>query len=109
MLRQRGENMKHPACVGMKDSVRIRSIFGAAIIALMLCTSCEVLFTDKFWGTRPVYSHDTPPSYAYQLLLKEVSDQRRLYPEGKYLYLLEYENGGRFCLIKFDMETGAYQ
>jgi len=42
-------------------------------------------------------------------LLKEVSDQRRLYPEGKYLYLLEYENGGRFCLIKFDMETGAYQ
>ena len=50
-----------------------------------------------------------PPSYAYQLLLKEVSDQRRLYPEGKYLYLLEYENGGRFCLIKFDMETGAYQ
>lgn len=100
--------MKRTACAGMKGSVRIWSIFGAAITVLMLCTSCEVLFTDKFWGTRPVYPRYTP-SYAYQLLLKEVSDERRPYTEGKYLYLIEYENRGGSRLIKLDIETGAYQ
>ena len=78
----KGGNMKHPACVGMKDSVRIRSIFGAAIIALMLCTSCEALFTNKFWGTRPVYSHD-PPQLCILTLVKRGKRPKEAIPRRK--------------------------
>ena len=99
--------MKRNASVEIKGSIRI-SILLATITFFMLCTSCEALFTDQFWGTRPVYPRYTP-SYAYQLLLEDVRDESRPYTEGKYLYLIEYENRGGSRLIKLDMETGAYQ
>jgi len=106
-VNERGVNVKQNASVEIKGSIRI-GILLATITFFMLCTSCEALFTDQFWGTRPVYPRYTP-SYAYQLLLEDVRDESRPYTEGKYLYLIEYEKRGGSRLIKLDMETGAYQ
>ena len=100
-----GVNVKRNASVEIKGSIRIGILSATTITFLMLCTSCEALFTDQFWGTRPVYPHYTP-SYTYQLLLENVWDTSNPYTEGRYLYLLEREDMETMYLVKRDMETG---
>ena len=95
--------MKRKASIRINDSIRISIIFAVVITLLMLCTSCDLLFL----AVEKKYPRYTP-SYAYQLLLEDVWNESRPYTEGKYLYLIEYENRGGVRLIKPDMETGAY-